>query len=138
MLSRPLPIHRRLLLAGAASLLLLTPAAAQETMKVGLVAAMSGQSAKSGEAIVRGLTIAIDEINAKGGVFGKKLELLVRDDESNPAKGVVAARDPHFFPDLGLAHHRPTALLLFEADEPNHVEDVTSNQVLPTLPKLGS
>ncbi len=93
MLSRPLPIHRRLLLVGAASLLLLTPAAAQETMKVGLVAAMSGQSAKSGEAIVRGLNIAIDEINAKGGVLGKKLELVVRDDESNPAKGVVAARE---------------------------------------------
>jgi LmbE family N-acetylglucosaminyl deacetylase len=38
---------------------------------------------------------------------------------------VVAARDPHFFPDHGVAHHRPGALLLFEADEPNHVEDVT-------------
>jgi branched-chain amino acid transport system substrate-binding protein len=42
---------------------------------------------------VRGLTIAIDEINAKGGVLGKKVELLVRDDESNPAKGVLAARE---------------------------------------------
>ena len=42
MLSRSLPIHRRLFLAGATSLLLLTPAAAQETMKVGLVAAMPG------------------------------------------------------------------------------------------------
>jgi LmbE family N-acetylglucosaminyl deacetylase len=38
---------------------------------------------------------------------------------------IVAARDPHFFPDLGLAPHRPTALLLFEADEPNHTEDIT-------------
>ena len=38
--------------------------------------------------------------------------------------GVVAARDPHFFPELALPHHRPTALLLFEADEPDHVEDV--------------
>lgn len=38
--------------------------------------------------------------------------------------GVVAARDPHFFPEQGLAAHRPTALLLFEADEPDHVEDV--------------
>jgi LmbE family N-acetylglucosaminyl deacetylase len=37
---------------------------------------------------------------------------------------LVAARDPHFFPDLGLAPHRPQALLLFEADLPNHVEDV--------------
>ena len=37
--------------------------------------------------------------------------------------GIVAARDPHFFPDLGLAPHRPDALLLFEADEPDHAED---------------
>jgi len=38
---------------------------------------------------------------------------------------LVAARDPHFFPDLGIAPHRPEALLLFEADLPNHVEDAT-------------
>lgn len=37
---------------------------------------------------------------------------------------VVAARDPHFFPDQGVAHHRPDSLLLFEADEPDHHEDV--------------
>lgn len=40
---------------------------------------------------------------------------------------VVAARDPHFFPEHGLAAHRPRALLLWEADVPNHVEDVTSS-----------
>jgi LmbE family N-acetylglucosaminyl deacetylase len=39
-------------------------------------------------------------------------------------EGIVAARDPHFFPEQGIAHHRPDALLLFEADEPDHVEDV--------------
>jgi LmbE family N-acetylglucosaminyl deacetylase len=39
--------------------------------------------------------------------------------------GVVAARDPHFFPEIGIAHHRPDSLWLFEADEPDHVEDVT-------------
>jgi LmbE family N-acetylglucosaminyl deacetylase len=39
--------------------------------------------------------------------------------------GVVAARDPHFFPDQGVAHHRPSTLLLFEADEADHGEDVT-------------
>jgi branched-chain amino acid transport system substrate-binding protein len=69
------------------------PAVAQETIKVGLVAALSGQSAKSGEAITRGLEVAIDEINGGGGVLGKKIELIRRDDESNPAKGVVAARE---------------------------------------------
>ncbi len=39
---------------------------------------------------------------------------------------IVAARDPHFFPEHGMAHHRPAALLLFEADAPNHAEDVTA------------
>ena len=35
---------------------------------------------------------------------------------------LVAARDPHFFPELELAPYRPTALLLWEPDQPNHVE----------------
>jgi LmbE family N-acetylglucosaminyl deacetylase len=41
-------------------------------------------------------------------------------------EGVVAARDPHFHPEHGLAPHRPSALLLWEADQPSHVEDVTA------------
>src|SRR4051812_46861332 len=86
-------LTRRLLLTATAATVFAAPAFAQDTLKLGLVAAMSGQSAKSGEAIVRGMSIAIDEINDKGGVLGKKIELVVRDDESNPAKGVVAARE---------------------------------------------
>jgi LmbE family N-acetylglucosaminyl deacetylase len=39
-------------------------------------------------------------------------------------EGIVAARDPHFFPEQQIAPHRPRALLLWEADEVNHVEDV--------------
>ena len=41
-------------------------------------------------------------------------------------EGIVAARDPHFFKDQPVPHHRPDALLLWEADEPDHVEDVSS------------
>jgi len=78
-----------LLLALAAAL----PAYAQETIKIGLVTALSGQSARAGEAITRGLQVAIDEINAKGGVLKRKLELVRRDDEATPAKGVIAARE---------------------------------------------
>lgn len=67
---------------------------AAEPIKVGLVTALSGQSALAGDAITRGLTIAIEEINAKGGLLGgRKLELVRRDDEANPAKGVTAARE---------------------------------------------
>jgi branched-chain amino acid transport system substrate-binding protein len=76
---------------GAAGL----PAAqAADTIKIGLVTALSGQSAQAGESITRGLSVAIDEINAKGGLLGgRKVELVSRDDEGNPAKGVVAARE---------------------------------------------
>jgi LmbE family N-acetylglucosaminyl deacetylase len=38
-------------------------------------------------------------------------------------EGVVAARDPHFFPGLG-EPHRPTTMLLFEAEEVDHVESI--------------
>src|SRR5207245_9420293 len=76
-------------LARAAAL----PAAAQEPIKIGLVTALSGQSARAGEAITRGLQVAIHEINAKGGILKRKLELVRRDDEATPAKGVIAARE---------------------------------------------
>ena len=39
-------------------------------------------------------------------------------------EGIVAARDPFYFPELNLERHRPDALLLFESEEPDHVENV--------------
>ena len=82
------------LAAAALGLGLAGPLFAADPIKIGLVTALSGQSAKAGEAITRGLTIAIDEINAKGGLLGgRQLELVRRDDEANPAKGQVAARE---------------------------------------------
>lgn len=91
----PVSLSRRLLLASlGVGALLAAPVQAQEPVKIGLVAALSGMSAISGEAITRGLNVAIAEINAKGGVLGgRKIDLVRRDDESNPAKGVAAARE---------------------------------------------
>jgi LmbE family N-acetylglucosaminyl deacetylase len=43
--------------------------------------------------------------------------------------GVVAARDPHFFPEHGLDHHRPDQLLLFECEDPDHVETLETRHV---------
>ncbi len=88
--------RRGMLLASAAAVATigLSPlAAAADTIKVGLIASLSGASAKSGEAITRGMTIAINEINAAGGLLGKQVELIRRDDENNPGKGLVAARE---------------------------------------------
>ncbi len=82
---------RKLLLVAA--LAASSAAWGQDTIKIGLITALSGQSARAGEAITRGMVIAIDELNAKGGVLGKKFELVRRDDEATPAKGVIAARE---------------------------------------------
>ena len=90
----PFSLGRRHLLAAGLALAAGTPVLANEPIKIGLVTALSGQSALAGEAITRGMQVAIDEINAKGGLLGgRKLELVRRDDEANPAKGVVAARE---------------------------------------------
>lgn len=88
--------HLRRILAAIAGAFVLagTAARAEEPIKIGVVAALSGGSAKSGEGITRGLSVAIDEINAAGGLLGgRKLTLVRRDDESNPSKGQLAARE---------------------------------------------
>ena len=54
---------------------------------VGLDADMSLGSARSGEAIRRGMEIAVDEINAAGGVIGRPLRIEVRDHRGNPSRG---------------------------------------------------
>jgi branched-chain amino acid transport system substrate-binding protein len=107
------PVRRRAILAAAivfGALPLATAAQAADPIKIGLVTALSGQSARAGEAITRGATIAIEEINAKGGVLGRPLELVRRDDESNPAKGLTAARE--------LIQREKVAVLLGGLDTP--------------------
>lgn len=42
---------------------------------------------------------------------------------------VVAARDPHYHREHGIAHHRPAHLLLFESEQPDHLESVASAHV---------
>jgi branched-chain amino acid transport system substrate-binding protein len=87
-------VVRAVIVGAAFALLGAASALAAEPIKIGQVAALSGASAQSGEAITRGLSLAIDEINANGGLLGgRTLELVQRDDESSPPKGLIAARE---------------------------------------------
>lgn len=67
-------------------------AIAQEAIKVGFVGAISGPAADLGRPSRDGALLKIDKINAAGGIGGRPLELVVYDDESNPAKAVAAVR----------------------------------------------
>jgi branched-chain amino acid transport system substrate-binding protein len=64
------------------------PAWGQSTIKIGVITSLTGSQAAFGEAHKNGYSIALDEINAKGGVLGKKLELDWYDDQSKPDQAV--------------------------------------------------
>ena len=52
---------------------------------------LTGAVAASGNYVANGARIAADEINAKGGVLGKKIKLVIEDNKSNPTEAVAAA-----------------------------------------------
>ncbi len=66
-------------------------AAAPETVKIGLNYELSGAVATYGQASVRGVEMAVDEINAAGGIKGKKVELVKYDNKSEPAEATTLA-----------------------------------------------
>src|SRR5215470_13900162 len=63
-------------------------AVSQNTVKIGVITSLTGSQAAFGEAHKNGYAIALDEINAKGGVLGKKVELDFYDDQSKPDQAV--------------------------------------------------
>ena len=65
--------------------------AQQEPLKVGLIQPLSGPIAAAGSYITNGAKIALDRVNAKGGVKGRKLELIIEDNKSDPAETRNAA-----------------------------------------------
>ncbi|HET9282268.1 MAG TPA: ABC transporter substrate-binding protein [Candidatus Angelobacter sp.] len=67
---------------------LTAPVWGQGTIKVGVITSITGSLAAFGEAHKNGYAIALDEINAKGGVLGKKIELDFYDDQSKPDQAV--------------------------------------------------
>src|SRR6185436_18091618 len=80
-----------MLLAGLLALPL--AAEAQKTIKVGMPMPLSGPPALFGEPASKGAQMFVDEINAKGGVLGRKLELIVRDSKADANEAVRQARE---------------------------------------------
>ncbi|MGZ0188767.1 MAG: ABC transporter substrate-binding protein [Alphaproteobacteria bacterium] len=66
----------------------LSAAETSNPIVIGLDAAMSGDDAQGGEAIRRGALVAIEEINAEGGVLGRKFSIVVKNHRANPARGI--------------------------------------------------
>ena len=81
-----------LALAGSLAAGLATPASAQQTIKIGELNSYKSQPAFL-DPYKKGWEMAVEEINAKGGVLGKKLEVISRDDGANPGDAVRVAEE---------------------------------------------
>jgi branched-chain amino acid transport system substrate-binding protein len=66
-----------------------------EPVRIGFVGGLSGRSADVGEASRNAVQLALEEANAAGGIGGRRIELLVRDDRGDPAAAAAAVRDLH-------------------------------------------
>lgn len=91
-------ISRRAWLEGGAALsvaaLLSARAFAQsgEPLKLGVLTPLSGAGGADGPRMLKAMQLVADEINAVGGLLGRKIELVVVDDQTNPEAAVRAAR----------------------------------------------
>jgi branched-chain amino acid transport system substrate-binding protein len=90
-------LTRRQALASAAAVVATTVArpaiAAKEPIKVGYLPALTGPSSSTGIGINRGIQLAVQEINAAGGMDGRQIDLIVRDTQSEPTKAVNGAAE---------------------------------------------
>jgi len=66
-------------------------ALAQGTLKIGVTQPLTGAFAASGNYVAQGAKIAEDDINKAGGVLGRKIELIIEDNKSNPTEAVATA-----------------------------------------------
>ena len=82
-----------LLTSALASFFVATGAMADQSIKIGWIGPLSGWGTFGGTAIMRGTALAIDHINAEGGVHGRKLELVTRDSAAKPEQAITVARD---------------------------------------------
>ncbi|WP_157785762.1 ABC transporter substrate-binding protein, partial [Bradyrhizobium liaoningense] len=84
---------RRLILAAAVIAPMLGHAAwAEDTVKIGYIDPLSGGGASVGEGGLKTFQYLADELNAKGGILGRKVEIVPFDNKTNPQEALVQAQ----------------------------------------------
>ena len=78
--------------AALALALAATPALAQDKVKLVTIAELSGPGATAGTNWKSGIELAVEEINAKGGILGRKIDLVAYDTQTNPANARAAVQ----------------------------------------------
>lgn len=89
--------YRQVLIAAAAAtafgaLVLSAPVNAEETISMGAILPLTGANATAGEEMRRGAVLAVEQVNANGGVLGKKFNLIIEDSGNNVTTALTATR----------------------------------------------
>jgi len=85
--------RRKIITAAAAGVLMPRLARAAAPITIGVIIPLSGGAGRQGQDVANAVQAMATLINEDGGVLGRRLELLVRDDESTPAIGVAKANE---------------------------------------------
>lgn len=96
-----------------------------QTIRIAAVAPITGAQAETGQDLINGIRLAVDEKNSKGGVLGRKVELVVFDDSADPKEAVSVARKIEADPSIiGVVGHmnsgttKPASPIYHEAGLP--------------------
>ena len=74
------------------ALALSAPAFAQDTIKIGEYASLTGKEAAFGQSSHKGTLLAVEEMNAAGGVLGKQIELITDDDQTKQGESATIGK----------------------------------------------
>jgi len=122
------------------SSLFICQALAADTLKLGLAGPLTGSQSAIGEQVKNGATIAMEEWNEKGGVLGKKVEIVWGDDQADPKQAVSVANKFVNEGVLGVVGHVnsscsiPASTIYTRAD----IVHITPSSTNPQLTELGS
>jgi branched-chain amino acid transport system substrate-binding protein len=83
---------QRILAGALASAAITLPALAQDAYVIGVSAALTGPSAGTNAPPIEGLRLYVDRLNAAGGVNGRKIQLILQDDQGEPSKAAANAK----------------------------------------------
>jgi branched-chain amino acid transport system substrate-binding protein len=114
--------------------------ASDDSIKIGMVASVTGPGADSGKYALTGAKIAVDRVNRSGGVLGKQVELIAEDDQTTNPGAVLAfsklARQPDIVAFIGQV--RSTQTHAMAPDILKTGKPVCFGGTDPTLTKLGN
>lgn len=111
---------------------------AAEPIKFGMTGALSGPGASLGLDALHGMEMAVEEINARGGINGCPIEIISRDDEYDPSKAVTFAKELVykekvlvFFPSTATTPNLASEQVTLPAHVPHIIAGTTSDIVCP-------